>query len=325
MMNTGLITKTWSTAPQQSSLKGDDGKKMSAENPYGDKNIGQVLNEISDPNWIDPSKKPRENKNEMDKDAFFKLMLTQMKNQDPMNPMQSHEMAAQLAQFTSLEQLQNINSNLEGMKKQEAPMADYQALQFIGKEISADSSSIARMKADEKSDLRYNLVNDAQEVKVKIFDSTGSPVKTLVYHDIKKGLNTASWTGFDEHDMRTLPGDYKFTIEAKDNQGRIVGSTTDVAGKITGVQYSAKGPVLMIGDQSVYLADVKKIVDPKLTAEAKARTASAPQALSKEEIEKMHPSQEALNQPVNMAPAEVKTEAKAGTNAGDRAAEKKKL
>src|SRR5689334_10769007 len=126
--------RAWSPAAQESSLKADKDQKLAAgQNPYGDKPVGDVLNEIADPNWIDPKKVQREVNKDLNKDAFFKLMLTQMKNQDPTNPLPSHEMAAQLAQFTSLEQLFNVNSNLEELKKAQTPMSDYQVLNFIGK------------------------------------------------------------------------------------------------------------------------------------------------------------------------------------------------
>src|SRR6478672_1972280 len=96
--------------------------------------VGSLLNKIADPNWVDPQKAERKvGNNTLDKDAFLKLMLAQMKHQDPTNPQPSHEMAAQLAQFTSLEQLNNINTTLEGMKQQQAPGVNFQALAFIGK------------------------------------------------------------------------------------------------------------------------------------------------------------------------------------------------
>src|SRR5438445_10608183 len=66
----------------------------------GEEDVGSIANKLADPNWTDPSKKVRATGNpSLDKDAFFKLMLAQMKNQDPTNPMKSHEMAAQLANF----------------------------------------------------------------------------------------------------------------------------------------------------------------------------------------------------------------------------------
>lgn len=72
----------------------------------------------------------------MDKDAFMKLMLAQMKHQDPTNPMQSHELAAQLAQFSSVEQLQNLNTTMTDMRNGQKPSESFQALNFIGKAVS---------------------------------------------------------------------------------------------------------------------------------------------------------------------------------------------
>ncbi len=97
----------------------------------GGENVGEVLNRIVDPNWTDPSKKPHRTGNpNLDKDAFFKLMLTQMKNQDPTNPMKSHEMAAQLANFSSLEQMQNMNKTLDEMKAGQKPSEKFPSLEL---------------------------------------------------------------------------------------------------------------------------------------------------------------------------------------------------
>lgn len=82
-------------------------------------------------------------------------MLTQLKYQDPMNPLESHEMAAQLAQFSQLEQLQNVNDNIQGLTKAQTPMSNYQALNFIGKNIAADTEKVIRVKGDTSHDLRF--------------------------------------------------------------------------------------------------------------------------------------------------------------------------
>jgi len=267
MMNTSMTTKTWSTAVQPSGIKESQDKTAPADekSPYGDKDVGTVLNEIADPNWVDPSKVQRTIKKDLDRDAFFKLMLTQMKNQDPMNPMQSHEMAAQLAQFTSLEQLFNVNQNLEALKKTQTPLLDYQSLNFLGKEISADSSKIVRTKDDDKHEIHFDLGQNANETSIVIKDADGKEVKTLKFGALKKGPNKVNWNGFQENGFKAPLGDYTFTIEAKSGDTKIA-AKTEYNGKITGVQYTSKGPLLLIGNQTVYLSDVKKILDPTASA-----------------------------------------------------------
>lgn len=263
MINTPRSVKSWAPTPQESALKPDKINKTAAtgENPLGDQPVGDVLNKIADPNWVDPSKVIRGQKKDLDKDAFFKLMLTQMKNQDPTNPMQSHEMAAQLAQFTSLEQLFNINEGIDGLKKAQAPMSDYQVLNFMGKSIAADSSKLVRVKGDKSHELRFNLLGDANTVDIVVKDAEGNEVKKIPAHNLKKGVNTVTWNGYSNDDQVSRAGDYYFTVEAKNQSGKPIGAQTEVKGRITGVNYTTKGPVLLVGDQTVYLQDVKKIED----------------------------------------------------------------
>ena len=102
-MTTKVGTKTWAdkpaveSTPQVTQLTEDQKKKIGSED------LSAVLNKAADANYVDDGKriKGRGNPN-LDKDAFFKLMLTQLKQQDPMNPLKNHEMAAQLAQFSTL-------------------------------------------------------------------------------------------------------------------------------------------------------------------------------------------------------------------------------
>jgi flagellar basal-body rod modification protein FlgD len=272
-------TRAFSPAVQESGLKADKTQKVAADqNPFGDKPIGDVLNEIADPNWVDPNTVVREKKKDLDKDAFFKLMLTQMKNQDPTNPLQSHEMAAQLAQFTSLEQLFNINQSLGDIKKGQAPMADYQVLNFMGKAIAADSSKVVRSKGDKSHELRFDLTEGAATADVLIKDADGKIVRKYTMNNLKPGTNKMIWNGLSEDNLPARAGDYSFTVEAKAGNGKKVIAATEVKGTITGVNYTPRGPVLMIGDQSIYLSDVKKIEDPVLKDAAK-KQGGVPQAL----------------------------------------------
>ena len=87
MISTSRSTQTWSKSPQTTSSKSDGQQVLSPDDlkkALGDKDLGTVLNEIADPNYVDPSKPKNNAKKDLDKDAFFKLMLAQMKNQDPL-------------------------------------------------------------------------------------------------------------------------------------------------------------------------------------------------------------------------------------------------
>ncbi|XGC80425.1 flagellar hook assembly protein FlgD [Bdellovibrio bacteriovorus] len=245
--------------PGASNISAHDKDKLGGED------VGAVLNKIADANWTDPSKKARVAGNpNLDKDAFFKLMLTQMKNQDPTNPMKSHEMAAQLANFSSLEQMQNMNRTLEGMKEGQKPTENFQALNLIGKAVAGDSSKVVRGPNDKEHDFKFSLPMDAAEVSVKVRDPEGNIVRTYNLRGLKQGENKLTWNGEDERAMKTPAGEYSFIAEGKTADGKKIGIKSDFDGVITGVSYSSEGPVLHVGNQAIRFSDVKKITDPRL-------------------------------------------------------------
>jgi flagellar basal-body rod modification protein FlgD len=280
-MDTKVSTKTWTEhsdrSPVSQSTKAMNLSAKDQKELMGGKGLDQVLNEIADPKYVDPSK-ARKPQGKLDKDAFLKLMLTQLKYQDPMSPLQSHEMAAQLAQFSSLEQLSNIDNSIKGLQKTQDPMANYQALNFIGKSVSADTEKIIRAKGDTNHDLRFQLPQAAHEVTIEIKDDTGAVVKTMKANNLKKGENKVAWNGTKEDGYGTYAGTYTFSVKAVADNGSQFNGRTSFGGTVTGLNYTNEGPILMIGDQKVRLSDVKKIEDPaeKAALELKDQQRMAP-------------------------------------------------
>ncbi len=256
-VSTGPVASVSSSEPMN--LSAQDLKKLAGES------VGEVLNKVSDPNWVDPSKKPRSVGNaNLDKDAFFKLMMAQLKNQDPTNPLQSHEMAAQLANFSSLEQMQNMNATLTDMKNAQKPQENYQILNLIGKAVAGDSSQVIRTKGDRDHDLRYDLPGEAAEVNVKVRNADGAIIRNYTMKNLKQGENQMTWNGQDDKGNIAPVGEYQFIIEAKNSNGTKMSAKTSFEGRITGVNYSNEGPLLLVGKQTIRMRDVKKIIDPSL-------------------------------------------------------------
>ncbi len=260
--------RNYSTEAQQLGLKGDGSHRMSAtdrERAFGNEDVGDVLNRIADPNWVDPKKKIRTSGGaELNKDAFLKLMLTQMKNQDPTNPMDSHDMAAQLAQFTSLEQLVNINDNLKEIKESQKPAAQFQALSLIGKTVSGDSSKVIHTEGTKGHLFEFELGADVVKSTITVKDGDGNAVRTIETGAMKKGKNQITWNVMSDDGLEVRPGEYQFLVDARDSSGSRVVSKTDFAGRISGVNFTPTGPVLLVGKQSVKLGDIKKIVDSEV-------------------------------------------------------------
>lgn len=257
--------KNFAEKPNSAGLKGDGASSLGVrdkEKILGDQEIGDYLNKVSDPNWVDPNRKVRgAGSNELGKDAFMRLMLEQMKNQDPTDPVKHHEMAAQLAQFSSLEQLVNVNQNLEGMKQSQSPAANFQSLSFIGKTVSGDASRIIRADGDKQHEIKFGLGADAKEATIEISDFNGNIVKKIELPAPKKGENEVTWDGIAENGQATKSGEYRVKIEAKTEAGKKLAVETKFEGKVSGVNLTAEGPVLLVGNKSVRLSEVKKIVD----------------------------------------------------------------
>ena len=291
-MITSKISNAYVSKPAQqvSSFKKDQNNYVAAdqklEMEQSQKDIGDVLNSVVDPNYIDPEKKRVGVGNpNLDKDSFFKLMLAQMKNQDPTNPMQSHETAAHLAQFSSLEQLHNVNTNLAQLTKAQEPNAKFQVLNLIGKEINSDSAQINHIEGDASHDIKFNLLGDASEVELLVRDLDGNKMKEFKVTNLKKGSNKITWNATNEAGEKVIQGRYDVVIKAKDSYGKGVGAETKVQGRITGVNYTAQGPMILVGNQTITLAEIQKIVDPSIAGADTTHTATS-QAVSTEDKNK---------------------------------------
>lgn len=267
-MGVKVGTRNWSDASPSAVTKSDTSARNLSNKELGQlggENVGEVLNRIVDPNYVDESKKVRAvGSDKMDKDSFMKLMMAQMKNQDPTNPLKSHEMAAQLAQFSSLEQLQNVNTTLDDMKAGQKPTETYQSLNFIGKAVMGDASKISRLKGDKIHDFTFTLPEDAPQASLQVRNENGEVIRKIELRDLKRGDNNWVWNGQNDQGQTVPVGQYKVSIEAKDKFEKKMDVKTDFEGVISGVNYTPEGPVLLIGNQAVKLKDVRQIIDPSM-------------------------------------------------------------
>ncbi len=274
MMDIKGGTQTWSSAPQRTDFKSDGAQTVSATDKqkfFDNEALGDTLNKVADPNYVANEKAQRKvGNNDLGKDAFMTLLLTQMKNQDPTSPLKSHEMAAQLAQFTSLEKLNNINDGIGDLRKDQLPGHNFQALNMIGKVVNMDNSKIARTDDQDSHELRFNLATDAQKANIEIRDPAGNPIRKLEMRNLKSGVNTLSWNGKTEEGAGAPVGDYTMHVEAVGSNGKKLHVETKAEGKITGVNFTAQGPQLLMGKRILSMADVKSISDPSMEAQPAA-------------------------------------------------------
>ena len=201
-------------------------------------------------------------KTSMGKEDFLKLMLAQLQNQDPLNPMEGTEFASQLAEFTSLEQLINLNDAMDTSIN-----ADYflsqsinntLAATLIGKEVKLDGSSF-KNDGDENVTLGYNLSNKANSVTVKIYNEAGVLVKTIENAPKNSGDNKLIWDFTDNEGNSVPEGNYTFKVEAADAESNPISNSTFVLGKIDGVKYTSEGTMLVVNGAEYYISDILEI------------------------------------------------------------------
>ncbi len=209
------------------------------------------------------------------KDEFFKIMITQMKNQDPTNPYKNEELAAHLAQFTSLEQMLNMNKNLEKLMDSQLPLQKLGAAGLIGKTISTDSSQFAHTEG-KFSELSFDLPVDAAKTKIAVLNDKGEVVRELEKTNLVKGNNKVEWDGKRSNNMLSQTGTYSIRVSAETAEGKSVPISTKKKQEVFGVSFDGKETVLMVGNsknpERVLLRSVTQVED----LNEKSKSQSAP-------------------------------------------------
>ena len=196
------------------------------------------------------------------KEDFLNLLITQLQNQDPLNPTDSTEFTAQLAQFSSLEQLSNVNDNLEQLQDFQASINNSQAVTLIGKEITAKGNFLS-LTADKQVGCDFSLEENAAVVVVSIYDSTGEFVNSFQSENLKAGEHTLFWDGTDKDGNRMAEGAYTFELQASDTKGKDIKTTTFFNGTVDKVTFENNQAYLISKTQKIAIGDVIRVGVPE--------------------------------------------------------------
>jgi flagellar basal-body rod modification protein FlgD len=195
----------------------------------------------------------------MGKDDFLRLFVTQLKNQNPLSPMDSTGFTSQLAQFSSLEQLTNINTGISNLTLYQNSMQNALATGLIGKAVQVSGNQIS-LTAGGTSDISYSLSENAAQTKISISDASGKCVRQVTQGPQNAGNTTYSWDGKDTLGAALPSGTYTFKIEALNAAGAAVTASTLMSGTVTGIAFENNATYLVLtGGLKVQLGDIKKI------------------------------------------------------------------
>ncbi|MBI3132423.1 MAG: hypothetical protein HYZ13_13985 [Acidobacteria bacterium] len=197
-------------------------------------------------------------KNEMGQDAFLKLLVAQLQNQDPTGEGQDpNQMVQQLTAYSSLEQATKTNTLLSGIQGQNNGLAQFQAAALVGRTVKVVGSGFALQ--DGKSTMAINLAGDAK-VALTVKDANGKVITTLDQGQLGKGLHNIAWNGLDANGDKVPDGTYSVTVAATDpGTGKNVDFTTAFLMKVSAVSFLDGQILLQSGAASFLLSDVLEV------------------------------------------------------------------
>ena len=226
--------------------------------------------------YLNPTAEPTiervDGEQELGKDAFLKLLITQMQNQDPLNPTEGIEFTSQLAQFSSLEQLSNLNTSFSGINSVLQAQNNYQAINMVGKEITALGDSLSVLDGEITGGI-IALGETSTDTTVHIYDEDGTLVRTLDMGALLAGQHELEWDGRDNNGDLVDDGTYSFEITAYDTEGQPINATSIISGVVSGVTFDSENqPWLLLNGLVVSMSQIMEINQPsETTAETESQ------------------------------------------------------
>lgn len=191
---------------------------------------------------------------------FLKLLTTQLQQQDPTQPMDNTAMVAQLAQFSALEQMTNVNTTLTQMLTGQGTALEANSAGMVGKTaiFSTDQVSLTQGKP---ASITANLSQAATNVTLTIQDGTGDTIRTIGEGACASGNNTFTWDGNDDSGNQLPTGTYTAQVLATDINGRSISLTQNGSAPITSVLFNNGVPQFVAGGSTLQLSDISQLTD----------------------------------------------------------------
>lgn len=191
-------------------------------------------------------------------DRFLKLYVTQLKNQDPLNPLDNAQVTSQLAQMNTVKGIEALNATMTKLMEAFTGSQTLQAAGVIGKSVLVPGSDLQLRNGVAGGG--FDLPQAVDGVKVKIIDGNGLTVRTLNLGAQEAGSSEFVWDGKTDSGAAAVDGNYKFRIEATDT-GKSVSATALELGTVSAVIRTGGGFQLELGEAgTVSMSDVRRIL-----------------------------------------------------------------
>jgi flagellar basal-body rod modification protein FlgD len=197
-------------------------------------------------------------KKTLGKEDFLSLLVAQLKNQDPASPMQGTEFTAQLAQFSSLEQLTNVNANLKTLGQAQNATNTASMISLIGKKVDVPGNKFEH-KSGAIDGLKFSLADNADKVEVQVFDANGKQVATVTQANVAAGSGNVQWNGKDSNGRALAEGTYSFSVKAVDATGKDIQSATYTSGTVTDVEFVNGEVFAVVNGQKISTSEITRV------------------------------------------------------------------
>jgi len=199
------------------------------------------------------------------KDDFLQLLVTKLQYQDPLKPMEDENFIAQLAQFSSLEQMNNIAEGIQASNQwdylQMQSLNNVMASGLIGREVTADFSGLY-LDSTNQPNISYTLSQGATGIEFEVRDEQGNLVATLTEQNIEPGAHSVRWDGKDDIGNRAPAGYYTIKATATDSSGGTFTPTLQVNGIVSTITYRDGSAYVLINGTEVALGDIRAVGQP---------------------------------------------------------------
>jgi flagellar basal-body rod modification protein FlgD len=193
---------------------------------------------------------------------FLKLLVTQLNNQDPLNPMDNAELTSQLAQMSTVSGIEKLNSTLSGLVSQSGSNQVLQAASLIGYNVLSEGNTLNTSAPKDGEDpavvpFAVQLPGTAGDVEIKITDASGKVVRTIEGGSMTEGVNAVTWDGKDDAGVAVPAGSYSFVVAAT-NEGTKVDATALTFSQVAAVKQGTNGVSLeLVTGKSISVSDVR--------------------------------------------------------------------
>lgn len=190
-------------------------------------------------------------------DRFIKMLVAQLQNQDPLNPMDNSQVTSQMAQLNTVQGIQNLNSTMQTMASSFGATASLQATSMLGRTVMSEGNAIGLNGGAAKAAI--DMGQSADQVTVEIKNAAGQVVSTQNLGATQSGLHAIEWDGTTDAGAKAPDGNYTFTVKAK-AAGQDAKVTPMTVNTVQGVSQASDGVKLLTASGSeLKLTDVKRI------------------------------------------------------------------